>query len=140
MKQRPINPEELRIGNTLQYYIGEEGCEWDETTIDWQDLKWCTEKNENFNQVHKPISLSEEWLKGFGFEKAIGYIRETFDEKSLELAFNTDTAEVQWYCFYRNVNPGMNDDYVALRKNLKYVHELQNLYFALTGEELITKG
>lgn len=29
-----IKKKDLRVGNKLHYYTGEDGCEWDETTID----------------------------------------------------------------------------------------------------------
>lgn len=86
------------------------------------------------------IPLTEEWLVKFGFKKVIGWyinVREHADGlfDSLELADNNDKAENQFYVYFRNMRIE-TDDYVLLRKDLKYVHELQNLYFALTGEEL----
>jgi hypothetical protein len=75
------------------------------------------------------ISLTEEWLLKFGFEK-IG--------TKLYLLNNT--------CFYLQINKilAYPDNWsITLYRNeskicdrLKYVHQLQNLYFALTGEEL----
>ena len=62
-----IQKTDLRIGNHLQYFIGADGCEWDTTKIDWHDLKWCDEKNENFNQVHKGIPIGDTFLHANGF-------------------------------------------------------------------------
>jgi hypothetical protein len=71
----------------------------------------------------KPIPLTEEWLLKFGFEKNI-----TTD---LYPTFSYDIL---------NVNDGivyvLNYGFV---NHIKYIHQLQNLYFALTGEELQSK-
>jgi hypothetical protein len=51
-----LKAEDLRSGNQLIYW-GEEKplfCK-----IDWQDIKWCTEDPEGFNEVHSPIILTE---------------------------------------------------------------------------------
>lgn len=42
-----IRASDLRVGNKLLYYMGEEG--WDETTVDWQDIRWCEANPINFN-------------------------------------------------------------------------------------------
>lgn len=73
----------------------------------------------------EPIPLTEEWFLKFGFKK-VG--------TNFELDFF-----VLWYSSYQNcfVWRFMNIDSNADRPiSLKYVHQLQNLYFALTGEEL----
>lgn len=68
-----------------------------------------------------PIPLTEEWLLMFGFKK----VGEAF-YIGLE------------YEYFLN---GIFNDYTAgctISLNIKYVHQLQNLYFALTGEEITT--
>lgn len=64
-----IDPKELRLGNKMEYFIGEEGLKWESCTIDWQDIKWCEEENENFNKVHRPIPLTEGWLRKTPFKE-----------------------------------------------------------------------
>jgi hypothetical protein len=93
------------------------------------------------NYFYSGIPLTEEWLLKFGFGKAIGYFIPTFPNISLEVSENTDNATGQWYCYIRNLNSVSrhNDDFALLRKDLRYVHQLQNLYFALTGQELTLK-
>jgi len=65
----------------------------------------------------KPIPITEEWLLKAGFEK---------DE--------TDW----WYIDDFGVKRYDNDCFVFYTLNtiIKFLHQLQNLYFALTGEEL----
>ena len=67
----------------------------------------------------KPIPLTEEWLIKFGFEKL-----ECWDDMYY---FKIGDFQVYEY----NVSGYEYDDF-----NIKHVHQLQNLYFALTGEEL----
>jgi len=71
---------------------------------------------------YKPIPLTEEWLKRFGFEFWDGLGWRHMETKGL-LVFDT-------FFFYR---------YYSIGVCLKHVHQLQNLYFALTGEELELK-
>lgn len=69
-----------------------------------------------FIDSYSLIPLTEEWLIKFGFER--------------------------WndvYNFYHKLNGVEIENgniYVGHGNEIKYVHQLQNLYFALTGEEL----
>jgi hypothetical protein len=69
----------------------------------------------------KAIPLTEEWLLKFGFE-----ITDNFQTKD---RFQTHKQDgIIWF------------EYGYIVVELNYVHQLQNLYFALTGEELIIKN
>ena len=82
----------------------------------------------------EPISLTEEWLERFGFDKD-----EEYDEGGL--------VDYRWALMYRSLEfvsfwnseelNGVNQPQTGI--DVEYVHTLQNLYFALTGEELIWK-
>jgi len=83
----------------------------------------------------KPIPLTEEWLLKFGFEK-VACIHEIYEiETNLNNVkyFNIQISEgaliASVDCYGKETN-------IA---ELKYVHSLQNLYHALTGEELELK-
>jgi len=145
-----ITSNELRTGNLLQYFIGEENCDWDTTKLDWQDIKWCEEENENFNKVHKPIPLTEEWIEDFGFRlqsvakhdfKFNNVVRT--DKLYTTNPFNlddVDTFEIEVIKdgddnAVRRIGIKGLDYYDA--SNIQFVHELQNLYFALTKTELV---
>lgn len=68
----------------------------------------------------EPIPLTEEWLVKFGFEEKDGYFTKNKDD------------------IYNNYTDN-SFDYVIngiVIIEIKHVHQLQNLYFALTGEEL----
>ena len=73
------------------------------------------------------IPLTPEWLTRAGFEKNIyGYY--VYD--ILEIG-HTTTEE-----YFELELKGTNDDVGYKLIAIKYVHQLQNLYFALTGHEL----
>jgi len=68
----------------------------------------------------EPIPLTEEWLKRFGFENTSSFGTEYYDKGKLVIC----------------QEDGL--DYIEdlTNVNIKHVHQLQNLYHALTGEEL----
>jgi hypothetical protein len=75
----------------------------------------------------EPIQITEEWLVRFGFEKIgnFGYAIRNFRleyTKNLISKSILDCPFVFW----------INREVVRM----KYIHQLQNLYFALTGTEL----
>ena len=81
-----------------------------------------------------PVPLTEEWLERLGFETNMNgepQIKTTVADLSLSIA-NTKFRGVVWHC-----ENGCK--WYQLNKNTLYVHQLQNLYHALTGEELTIK-
>lgn len=71
----------------------------------------------------KPIPLTEEWLFKFGFVKGSLYFK-----KGL-----LDCVEISEDGSF-NIYYGEDENNSI---SIQYVHQLQNLYFALTGEELL---
>jgi len=69
-----------------------------------------------------PIPLTEEWLLKFGFEKNKNGFFNLIKNSEVEILIRDD----YWTC----------DGIVFSLFNLKHVHQLQNLFFVLTGEEL----
>lgn len=124
---------ELRIGNFVNLY-GDE-CRI-QTVGMW--VHTDTTVDEAPIESVKPIPLTEEWLLKFGFKKPLDWHswRLTLDnsnedqfKSSLQLGFTG--------CGYVQVcRSGIN----AYDVKCEFVHQLQNLYFALTGEELTIKG
>ena len=78
------------------------------------------------NEV-KPIIITDEWLLNLGFKKEtngsslIGF----FDVHTLGYMVYNTSHKAFWY------------DGKQLKKQPIYIHELQNLFFALSGEELV---
>ena len=85
----------------------------------------------------EPIPLDEEWLLKFGFKKSFSKFDDGFEINEMILN-NTYDKDCDGWCFYDgNVACCNNMNY---KNPIKHVHQLQNLYFALTGEELTTKN
>jgi len=80
------------------------------------------------DDLYKPIPLDEEWLVRIGFSKD-RIIRINLDTTSEHLHVTKDGSVLIY---------DRNNDFICLG-SIKYVHQLQNLYHALTGEELTTK-
>ncbi|WP_312900207.1 hypothetical protein [Chryseobacterium taichungense] len=82
----------------------------------------------NNEELVKPIPLTEEWLLKFGFqieEIHAGLSEADFGNNPLTKDFILTVKNTGDGWFYRN-------GYFKI----DYVHQLQNLYFALSGEEL----
>lgn len=119
---------ELRIGNLIQDTRHPErnctvfrltnGNDFN-ITHQYDKSKELSYTNENCDAL-KPISLTEEWLVKFEWEIMKG-------ENYYFLDNNYFSINPNGQLYYMN-------DYTAV--DIKYVHQLQNLYFALTGEEL----
>lgn len=75
----------------------------------------------------EPIPLTKEWLLKFGFERSVNGLWKF----PLEMRSNGRNG---FHCFYGNSSSKRK-----INIEIKSVHQLQNLYFALTGEELEIK-
>jgi hypothetical protein len=105
-----IKANELRIGNKIFYRNKA-------ITVNWQELKWIQEENNNF----QPIPLTEEILLKCGFVKDGRWFCLHFGFYSIGIANDESGFNYVWDDGFRTI---------------KYLHQLQNLYFALTNEEL----
>jgi len=125
-----IDAQELRIGNYLEHnkhglikVLGvKPHCD---NHMIIHDDTWCYLTN------CKPIPLTEQWLIDFGFEKFgdnssfyLGCYEKgfTFDR------YDSTQARIWW-----------RGRYLGICQRLGSVHQLQNLYFALTGKDLTKK-
>lgn len=86
----------------------------------------------------KPIPLDEGWLIKFGFEKKgetfVKYMKPDF---IIEINKQGTSHWFPWIT-ERAEMASMNDNVISLNF-IDNVHQLQNLYFALTGQELLEK-
>jgi hypothetical protein len=114
-----IDPKELRIGNFIYCNATHRVVKANWVHADFKDLD--------------PIPLTAEWLVSLGFEVydrggpgrfyKDGYIIDPNDSSSI-YPYNLLT---------------IHEDGVLSLKSLRYIHELQNLFFALADEELTLK-
>jgi hypothetical protein len=126
MKAEELKSSELRIGNFLrakkdyhnQFHGNGIVSSIEQTKfviLDHYPGKWF-----------EPIPLTEEWLLKFGFEfHTNANCQNFYYAKDAFICIRAD-EDFEWFRYY-------NGDFYH---ELKYVHQLQNLYFALTGEEL----
>lgn len=81
------------------------------------------------SELYQPILLNEEWLLRFGFERTYNsQFRLKYDLPCDFIGFDISKTEEKSMEGFR---------YFGHYIKIKYVHQLQNLYFALTGQELI---
>ena len=118
-----IKATELRIGNLITIH----DCL--QEVVELPLPVNCIEENT------KPIPLTEEWLLKFGFIKSYNSFGDTFH------IMNKDNITSDFDVEYWSKGNGKwrNSWYIKQTIkpfNIKYVHQLQNLFFALTGKEL----
>lgn len=128
-----IKENELRIGSVINYTTDEGDIL--PSVMDWQDIKWIQEDAKGFNLVHSPIDLTEEILLKCGFSKdgyKNGFLGKDFKSGNIIIDFVLcePFKKGEFNKFYSHDLEGYK--YVEIQ----YLHQLQNLYFALTGEEL----
>ena len=130
-----IRANELMINNWILDHEAES-----EVSIYWQ-VEEITEDGIKFREGScwtksdyiQPIPLTEEWLIKFGFEKYrncfLSY-QKIYEKSYIHFRiFNKSTIS------FVIKNRSGKDEY----KLIESVHQLQNLYFALTGEQLTIK-
>jgi hypothetical protein len=124
-----MKANELMIDNLLNKHWFNEGGTYDTPTkVSGNDLKYWDKCG--VQKDYTPIPLTEEWLLKFGFKPKM--------------------IETEYYSFWKIGHLGARYDkktheveitYIgAFLKHIKNVHQLQNLYFALTGEELTIRN
>jgi hypothetical protein len=128
-----MKASELRIGNYVNVPIKEQ-CPFRIDAFEYcseKFIKVAQEVKLNGFEVHpltwyggdlQPIPLTEEWFLKFGLIK-------TKEGIILMGCYQIVAHEESWRIILKN----------GVLSNIKYVHQLQNLYFALTGEELTIK-
>jgi len=121
-RQREMKPQDLRIDN----YINYKGHTVQLTSQDFMQLQ------EDINDgIIKPLKLTEQWLKDFGFyERVMMPTSKMYELEPLVIDSFTDGFEARF-----RYSEGESSSI----KKVRYVHEVQNLYYALTNTELILK-
>ncbi|KAA2223021.1 hypothetical protein [Chryseobacterium sediminis] len=124
-----IAPQELRLGNLIGY---------DGKIFKVKEIRnyiiVCDRGKGNVDFTSKeiePIELTEEWLLKFGFEKKAEHnLKLDVLTRSIIHAYTHGKVEIEL---------GNRSGYSFGYPEVQFVHQLQNLYFALTGEELTIK-
>jgi len=128
--------KEFRIGNFVEYH--DDGLVFEILEVDQLGLRVKNEEPETAQETwieydcFSPIKLTEEWLIKFGFR--IG--RKNYSLNSgRELH---EYARTDYFIIWHNIQKGwcINELPDSKQYYFQYVHQLQNLYHALTGTEL----
>lgn len=132
-----MKANELRIGNFIQHkdyknpvciqlFLG-----LTMANVDGAMLNFATDEIYDIELIeYEPIPITEKWLVRFGFER----INQQYPHKKIYslnkfyIKFDIKDSFFYWAVY------GANTDY-----KIELVHQLQNLYIALTGQELELK-
>ena len=116
-----MKASELRIGN----WASEENESEEYFELQIINYNWIKD-----HDAFEPIPLTEEWLVKFGFEycsESEGFQMKGFHVENREFdKYSSNIKKDEFGIWFIN----------SCLVDLKHVHQLQNLYFALTGEEL----
>lgn len=140
-----MEAQELRIGNYVLHegkvrQVNEIGTkEVNEGICDYVGLdglktySWLEHKG---SFLVKPIPITKDWLEKFGFEKTDDYGDQIYYEKDdYYFCFDHDC-----FAFGRGTVKNIYSCLIYDETFFQHVHQLQNLYFALTREELTIKN
>jgi hypothetical protein len=132
-----MKANELRLGNLI-YDIPERGGK-----IISVNKVWIDDDGESlYFDLCNPIPLTEEWLLKFGFmfaKKSRYGNKYTFGMADWGFTIENSFAEGKWFFgheFYDAIDESLNYQSLHFAFDVRYVHELQNIMFALTGQEL----
>ena len=135
-----MDSKELRIGNFIR--LKENGNIFDVQivgtrceSIDVYNNGIYTSYFKNIDYYLDSIPLTEEWLLKFGFERVMP-TENFYDNDGYAYELN------YWGRIALKNGVLISDEYYfldGLDFDIKYVHELQNLYYALTKKELTIK-
>jgi len=111
-----MKASELRIGNLIEDGMNNNG----QANVEILRLM-----DEHPKHPYRPIPLTEEWLLRFGFNNEV----------------YTNGGFLKWQKGeFKLLDRRLpNTQYHEPKASIDFVHQLQNLYFALTGEELVVK-
>jgi hypothetical protein len=119
-----MDVKELRIGNWINHrhsklsFIVSEINAFNQNTVNGIELSDC-----------EPIPLTKDWLLKFGF--FIAETNGTLEATLINFRYTVQTAN--------DYNGFFFCDGEIVLINFEYVHQLQNLFFSLSGKELILK-
>jgi hypothetical protein len=120
-----IKANELRLGNWVHQDVEDaqvKALAKDDIVIEGYAAKGA---------AYDPIPLTEDWLLKFGFEKKMGSWELNFRHLIVDVHLERKTLSID--------STGTFEYFICWPIDMSFVHQLQNVYFALTGEELTIK-
>ena len=126
-----MKTSELRIGNYIKLMLNDEDFAVVQVTLN--DL----ESVDNKKGVYEPLPLTEDWLLKHGFfVENFDYSIPISECKVVWLTLIPQDEECTAYSVCVTQTDENEDDQNVFLSDISYVHQAQNLYFALTGNEL----
>lgn len=119
-----ITANELRIGNLTSMGVVYE--------IQQSKFYVLNDKEESFNSAWaeiEPIPLTEEWLLRFEFFRH----HHDYSNGFIYIKNVIDNTEFEWGVYPNEIGSGIQ---IVNRKKIQYVHQLQNIFYAITQTEL----
>lgn len=129
-----IQPNELRIGNYFLTILSDilQVTEIRAMVEGRSGNGYC---NAHYEDI-QPVPLTGEWLLKFGFE----FITDWSIKGNDCVVYRKDLGWLRLEtCMMSDIVCLVEKSGISTGVNIEYVHQLQNLYFALTGEELKDK-
>lgn len=134
-----MKTNELRVGNLI-HFLNYDSKYSEITAIYFDCLYFHAPTGSEGMESHslaEPIPLTEEWLLKFGFTPdKHNLVYDHPSPKEPENEHKDLGTKYPSFFFNKRLNRWMD---CQTRVCVDYVHQLQNFYFALTGEELISK-
>ena len=124
-----MNAEDLRIGNYIHKSLKSGNGRTVVCNVMVYDITKIYDRTGYF--IYEPIPLTEEWLLRLGF------VKKDNPNNTPSWIWKKD-GEVWFYQTWIGRDIFIKNFFPTNQKQINYVHQLQNLYFALTGEELTT--
>lgn len=142
-----MKPQDIRIGNYVYYehtthivsgIHGNKVYSWwvkdGEPVIEYEakDISGTLEENPYMDVIsqYEPIPLTEEWLIKLGFEKL------TDSNDGFKNTTYTYTKGISFIVYFDGIRLSTN---FWMGNEKHYVHQLQNLFYVLSGKELKLK-
>lgn len=146
-----VHPRELRLGNLITV----SGINTPLVVHALLDATILLKDGDNtpdgyYYTSTRPIAITEEWLFKFGFkyqDRDINsrklerfYLSNYFGQGEYWIEFNLASEDKRSFTWLNwDIGGGRRHVHLPTGDKLIYVHQLQNLYFALTGNELEIK-
>jgi len=121
-----MKANDLRIGNYIKDIFDVKKHEVRQ--LDLEDFSaMLNYKNSNHRNTYNPVELNDEWIKSFNFENS--KTQDKFFTKDNNIGISTADDKFRF----------IQGNFVCqlVLRDIEFVHELQNLYYALTGVELL---
>ena len=122
-------PAAFRYGNLIYYKSSEDG--WLPNALDWPDFKWMEENPQSFWEAFAPIPLNSKTFSATWYEQK--------NESCIDCEWNFPFPSYCYVPLQQDSNGIFYYNCSGLFTKIEYFHELQNLYYSITGEELTIK-